>query len=158
MLTIGDVQAAFLLADREERPKGPLCVTMPKSYVKEGMHPEPLFEVRGGYGLGGQPQQWRRTFEKFLVEKLGFDQHPMDPCVFILRGPSSRWNKVHDDGVTTLSGDGGNPGSLCGILGVHVDDQVNGGRGTRWENAMKHLRARFPFRKWITGRGEFTGS
>ena len=43
----------------------------------------------------------------------------MDPCVFILREPSSRWNKVHDDGVTTLSGDVGPPGSLCGILGVH---------------------------------------
>ena len=28
-------------------------------------------------------------------------------------------------------------------------------RGTRKENAMKRLRARFPFRKWITGKGEF---
>ena len=72
--------------------------------------------------------------------------------MFILREPSSRWHKVYDDEVTTLSGDVGPPGSLCGILGVHVDDQVNGGRGTRWENAMKRLRARFPFQKWITGR------
>ena len=47
---------------------------------------------------------------------------------------------MHDDGVTPLSGDVGPPGSLCGILGVHVNDQVNGGRGTRWENAMKRLR------------------
>ena len=64
-LTVGDVEAAFLVADREERPKGLLCVTLPKSYVKEGMHPDQLFEVKGGYGVGDQPQQWWRTFEKF---------------------------------------------------------------------------------------------
>ena len=87
VMTIGDVQAAFLLADREEKPKGPLYVTMPKSYVKEGMHPDQLFEVKGGYGLGDQPQQWWQTFGRFLVEQLGFCQHPMDPCVFILREP-----------------------------------------------------------------------
>ena len=38
VLTIGDVQAACLLADREERPMGPHHVTMLKSCVKEGMH------------------------------------------------------------------------------------------------------------------------
>ena len=94
----------------------------------------------------------------FLTEQLDLDEHPVDPCVFILREPSSRGSKVHDGGVTTLSGVVGPPGSLCGILGVHVDDQVTGGRGTRWENVVKRLRARFPFRKWIHGRGEFTFS
>lgn len=29
-MTIGDVKAAFLMADHEERPNGPICVTMPK--------------------------------------------------------------------------------------------------------------------------------
>ena len=52
MLTIGDVKSALLLASREEMPQGPQYVTMPKSYVKEGLHPDQLFEVRGGYGLG----------------------------------------------------------------------------------------------------------
>ena len=64
-----------------------------------------------------------------------------------------------NDEVTVIpSGDVGPLGRLCGILGVHVDDQIHGGRGVRWENAMKRLRAKFPFRKWITGSGEFTGS
>ena len=54
VFTIGDVQAAHLLADREEKPKGPLHVTMPESDVKEGMHPDQLVEVRRGYGLGDQ--------------------------------------------------------------------------------------------------------
>ena len=55
-------------------------MTMPKSHVKVGLYPDQLFEVRG-YGLGDQPQQWWRTFEKYLTEQLGFDQHPKDPCV-----------------------------------------------------------------------------
>ena len=131
VLTIGDGQAAFLLADREERPKEALDVTMPKFYVKEGMHPDQLFEVKGGYSLGDQPQQWWRTFERFLIEQLGFCQHPMDPCMFILREHSSHWNEMNDEVSVIPSGDVGPPGSLCGILGVHVDDQFNGGRGVR---------------------------
>ena len=70
---------------------------------------------------------------------------------------------VHSEGaleplerVVTLSWDVGPPGSLRGFLKVNVDHQVNGGRSTRWENAMKRLRARFRFGKWITGRREFT--
>ena len=60
VLTIGDVQAACLLADREERPIGPHHVTMLNSCVKEGMHPDQLFEGRGGDGLGDQPQPERQ--------------------------------------------------------------------------------------------------
>ena len=48
VLTIGDVTAAFLLADKE---------AMPKSSVKEGLHPDPLFEVKGRCKLKDQPQQ-----------------------------------------------------------------------------------------------------
>ena len=69
-------------------------MTMPKSYVKEGLHPDRFFEVRGGYGLGDEPQLWWKTFEKFLIEQQAFDQHPMDPCVFSLRERSSRWKSV----------------------------------------------------------------
>ena len=63
--------------------------------------------------------------------------------MFILREPSSRWNELHDGVLVNPSGGVGPPRSLFGILGVHVDDQINGGRGARWENAMKRLRARF---------------
>ena len=63
-------------------------------------------------------------FEKFLVGKLSFDQHLMDPCVcvFLLREPSSRGYELHHD-VLLFSEDVGFQGSLCGILGVHGDDQ-----------------------------------
>ena len=52
----------------------------------------------------------------------------------------------------------GEPDALCGFLGVRVDDQVNGGRGQLRTSAMKKLRERFPFRKWLTGSGEFAGA
>ena len=32
---------------REERPKGPLYVTMTKAYIKEGLHADQLFEKLG---------------------------------------------------------------------------------------------------------------
>ena len=31
------------------------------------------------------PSKWWKTFEKFITEQLGFDQHPMHPRAFILR-------------------------------------------------------------------------
>ena len=69
--------------------------------------------------------------------------------MLILREPANRWNELHDDVLVIPSRDVGLVESLCGILGV------NSGRGTRWEIAMKRSRARFPFQKWITGKGEF---
>ena len=38
-------------------------------------------------------------------------------------------------------------GSLWGVLGVRVNDQINGGRGAIWDDVMKILRARLFFRK-----------
>ena len=79
------------------------------------MHPDQLFEVNGGNGLGDQLQQWWTTFEKVLAEQLGFDQHPMDPCVFILREPVSRLNELHDDVV----------GEPLANSSTHTSDFVN---------------------------------
>ena len=167
-MTIGGVKSAFLVADHQERKNGPIYVTMPKDYVMEGHHPDQLFEVVNGYGLGDQPQQWWRTFERFMIEELKFEQHPMDPCIFMLRETVSPELKqyVSKDRVSVIPfSEGaqadlvrGEPGALCGILGVHVDDQINGGRGLLWCEAMEKIRDRFPFSKWVTGQGEFTGS
>ena len=48
--------------------------------------PEQLFEVINGHGLGDQPQPRWRTVERLVVDELKFDQHPMDPCAFLLMG------------------------------------------------------------------------
>ena len=62
--------------------------------------------------------------EKFFIEQLVFDQHPIDPCALILKEPSTRWNELHDEVWVIPSGDVGPLGNQCGILGVHVVDQV----------------------------------
>ena len=65
----GDVKTAFLLADREERAKKTsLCDHA--EVVRQ--RSDQLFEVGQGHGLGDQPQQWWRTFEKFVIKQLGF--------------------------------------------------------------------------------------
>ena len=46
---------------------------------------------------------------------------------------------------------------MRGVLGAHADDTITGGEGTRYETAIARLRARFPYRKWRTGSGEFCG-
>ena len=48
--------------------------------------------------------------------------------------------------------------TLVGVIGHHVDDFLGGGRGPRYEAFVKELRARFPFRRWSVGGGDFCGS
>ena len=74
-----------------------------------------------------------------MVEELKFDQHPMDPRVFLLREPVTQdaQRLVHHEPASAIpfatkpENDQlrGEPGALRGILGAHVDDQVNGDRG-----------------------------
>ena len=58
------MQSAFLLADRAERPKEPLYVTVPTEHVKEGMHPDQLFEVRGGKIPHGREEEEGRKIDR----------------------------------------------------------------------------------------------
>ena len=52
----------------------------------------------------------------------------------------------------------GSDGQLQGVLGAHVDDTITGGSGDKYSAAIEMLKARFPFRKWRTGEGEFLGT
>ena len=97
--------------------------------------PDQLGEVRGGYAFGDQPQQWWNAFERFLVEELRFYQRLMDSCELLLREPSTDTNA---DEMVVIP-------DLCGVLGVHVDDQICGGRGA---NSISN----------VDIGGEFTGS
>eukprot|EP00434_Breviolum_minutum_P039141 symbB.v1.2.034744.t1/scaffold4544.1/size38254/1 len=63
-------------------------------------------------------------------------QSKLDPCTFFL------W-----DGPV-----------LAGVMGVHVDDVVIGGRGQVFDKKLQQLRSTFPFRKWQEGQGTFCGS
>ena len=48
---------------------------------------------------------------------------------------------------------------VVGVLGVHVDAPVTGAEaGSAYDKAIERLKAKFPFRKWREGSGEFTGT
>ena len=137
---------------------------MPKGHVKKGLlHLEQLFEVRGGHSLGDQPQLWCRTFERFLVGELKFDQHQMDPCVrlcFVSRGTNILDEHLPMKSLSFLQRRGTRQpfrvplGSSCCVLRVRVNDQS----GATWEDAMKRLRAGLFFSQvWDVGGGEFIG-
>ena len=72
----------------------------------------------------------------------GWRQSRMDPCLFPTIGRCER-KKGKD---------------LEGIMGIHVDDAISEGEGSRCNEALKSLRERFPYRKWRTGSGDSCGS
>ena len=161
-MALGDIESAFLISDPRPRANGPLYVTMPEGYDWKGVSPDQVFEVHNGYGLSDQPQQFWETLRGYLLKELNFVEHQLDPCVFLLREPGDAQGKGFQVIPESQNGKDddvrGKPGDLCGVLGVHVDDKVNGGRGSLWAASMAKLRKRFPFRKRVVGEGEFTGS
>ena len=74
------------------------------------MGPEEDCELVGGaYGLIDAPSLWYREFRKALMS-LGFQQCPLDPCVFSL----------------TSRNESGKP-TCHGVLGIHFDNGIGGG-------------------------------
>ena len=135
VLQLGDVTGAFLESDALSREHGPLFMDAPRHDLP-GYEPGQLFEViRPMYGLNDSPQLWFRKFRN-TTTGLKWKQSRMDPCVFLL------W-----DGDT-----------LVGIMGVHVDDVLVGGRGELFEESLKLLKKQFPFRKWKLHAGSFCGA
>ena len=157
LLSIGDIKSAFLVSNHRPRENGAIYVSMPAGMCEDGVDSAQLYEVRNGYGLGDQPQQWWATFRDFCLES-GLKQHPLDPCVFMMHEPlvdsslPSGENRFQIPRAAA-EGDVGAPGSLCGLLGVHVDDVLSGGRGRRWDEFVDKLRSRFRFGKWQQREG-----
>ena len=60
----------------------------------------------GAYGLVGAPCMWYQAIMEELL-KLGFEQSPFDPCLFVLRDPRTQ--------------------QPDGILGLHVADGLCAG-------------------------------
>ena len=60
---------------------------------------------KSAYGLIDAPYLWYQTLVSEL-ETLGFEACPFDACLYVLRSLSNSPK----------------PGSICGILGVHVDE------------------------------------
>ena len=140
-LQLGDVTGAFLETKTLKRDQR-LWMSCPTNHPLPDHDKEQLFEViRPLYGLNDSPQKWYSTFDE-TVKGLGWAPSKLDPCVYIL------W----DSGLSR-----GQP-QLCGIMGVHVDDVLLGGRGEVFEKSIAQLKTTFPFRKWMKQSGTFCGS
>ena len=135
-MCLGDVKGAFLEAGAIKHKYRPLYARQPPGGIP-GLNPSDVIEVTGNvYGLNDAPFWWWETFDS-EARAAGFERSQFDNCVYYFREPKSH--------------------ELSGVLGAHVDDSITGGEGLAYEEAVRKLRARFPFRKWRIGAGEFCG-
>ena len=133
-LCLGDIKGAFLEAGPLKPQFRPLYAHQPPGGIP-GLHPDDVIEITGNaYGLNDAPFAWWEAFDA-EARSLGFQRSQFDPCVYYFR----------DQGV------------LAGVLGAHVDDSLTGGEGQAYVAAITKLKARFPYRKWRVGAGEFCG-
>ena len=137
VMHLGDIKGAFLEANvRDKALANPVYAELPPGGVP-GIEEGSLVQVLGNiYGANDAPHEWYCEFDRVAVAS-GFVRSKFDNCLYICHGPD---------------------GKLQGILGAHVDDTITGGQGEVYEAAIAKLRARFPFRKWRSGKGEFLGT
>ncbi|CAE7347138.1 RE1, partial [Symbiodinium microadriaticum] len=135
VMNLGDIKGAFLEAGPLPERYRPLYAEQPEGGIP-GLDPQDVLEVTGNmYGANNAPQEWYRAFDA-EARAVGFQRSSFDSCLYFFRSTS---------------------GSLAGALGAHVDDTMTGGEGPEYRRAIEKLKARFPYRKWRVGNGEFCG-
>ena len=115
-----DIKTAFLRGQADAA--NPLAMDPPEELRRAlKLQPGEVCELLGNaYGRVDAPLLFYKELCKQL-EALGFQRHPLEPCVFMLY----------------------NQGRLSGILGVHVDDGVCGGdaffeeRSAAWNRSSR---------------------
>ena len=134
-LNLGDIKGAFLEAGELPSKFRPLYARQPEGGIP-GISSEAVIEVTGNlYGANDAPFQWYNTFDQ-AAREVGFSKSSFDNCLYYLYSSE---------------------GKLVGALGAHVDDTITGGKGPVYEEAIRKLKSRFPYRKWRVGSGEFCG-
>eukprot|EP00435_Cladocopium_sp_Y103_P019649 s4451_g4.t1 len=130
-----DITTAFLRGRSDERE----LAMEPPSELRSlmGIDKSHVCLLQGNaYGRVDAPLLFYREFRKRL-EEVGFEAHPLDSCLFLLR------NKHHPD-------------QLDGILGTHVDDGIGGGN-QNFERALEQLQKTLPFGTREYQKFKFTG-
>ena len=134
-MNLGDIKGAFLEAWPLPERYRPLYMHMPQGGIPD-VPQDAVVEVVGNlYGANDAPAQWYQAFDK-AARDVGFQRSAFDNCLYYLRDSNNY---------------------LKGVLGAHVDDTMCGGEGPEYKLAIEQLRARFPYRKWRVGSGEFCG-
>ena len=133
-MKIGDVEGAFLKGDPLQRENGRVLVRLPGTVVP-GVPDGSIVELlKPVYGLADAPKAWFDTLTTTL-RHLGCVQSALDACVFYYRKGSG----------------------TQGIMAIQVDDILFGGSEQFITAIMEPLKAKFPFKHWKVGEGEFLG-
>ena len=130
-----DVKAAFLQGQpQKDRVMG---LEPTEEFRKQfNMKPDQILRlVKGAYGLVDAPFLWYQALRGELL-RLGMEEAPWDPTVYILRDPKTRRPK--------------------GIIGMHVDDGLCGG-DAEFEELLKRLEKKYAFGSHKVGRFTYTG-
>ena len=134
-MCLGDIKGAFLEAGPLQSRYRPLFARQPQGGVP-GLSPEDVIEVTGNvYGSNDAPFNWYQMFSSSVCEH-GWLKSQFDSCLFYLRDSQ---------------------GNLVGVLAAHVDDTIVAGEGPVFDEAVRKLKVKFPYRKWRVGSGEFCG-
>ena len=132
-----DITTAFLRGKADAN--NPLAMEPPRE-LRELMRlqDDEVCELLGNaYGRVDAPLLFYRELSSQL-KKLGFRQHPLDPCIFLLETGSGRDRVLH------------------GLLGVHVDDGLGGG-DSLFDSKLKALQKVLPFGSEKFDKLVFTG-
>ena len=140
-----DVSTAFLQGLPQERK---LWVKLPREALTIlGADENTRMLLRKPcYGQLDAPRRWFLEACRRL-RALGFRQHLLDPCMFLLyeKDFKENYKKTPDD---QLLGEG----QLCGVICIHVDDMFGGGApgSETYASVEKALKQAFNFREWQT--------
>ena len=130
-----DIKTAFLRGKSDERILA--MHPVPEFQDLLGLNSEQVLLLKGNaYGRVDAPLLFYKEFRKRL-EEVGFEAHPLDNCLFLLRDPYDSTK-------------------LDGILGTHVDDGIGGGN-QRFDKALEQLQKKLPFGNQEYKRFKFTG-
>ncbi|CAE7612538.1 RE1 [Symbiodinium sp. CCMP2592] len=140
--SIGDIRAAFLNGVKAPRD---LYFEQPRRGIP-GLSRGQLVEIlKGVFGLSTSPKLWWLKLSEELLslelehcgEKLTTTQHPVDPCVFLVRGAQS--------------------GKTFGIILTHVDDLMLLSEPELRKPIQELLNQRFPVDGWEDDEFEYIG-
>lgn len=130
-----DIKTAFLRGRSDQRELAMQPVVEFQELL--GISKEHVLLLKGNaYGRVDAPLLFYKEFRKCL-ESQGFEAHPLDNCLFLLRDPSD-------------------PTKLDGIVGTHVDDGIGGGNH-RFDKALEQVQKQLPFGNREKGKFKFTG-
>ncbi|CAE7224992.1 GIP [Symbiodinium sp. KB8] len=145
----GDIQCAFLTGSYLNRDE-PLYLQQPGTGFPGLLPEQPVIIKKNIFGLATSPHEWWEDLQKGIYKTtivfgettFGWEQCPLDPCIFMLK------EKRASSYV----------GRPIGYIGTHVDDILVIAPKTVGERIKEGLSKTFPIDKWEVNHLDYIGS